>query len=91
MKNLGEDAVELKEFINSTLDAIERGADPKHRSIVGSVEFEVSVNRVVKIGGNTKLYVFTGGGEKSNERLASVKFSISTKVSGGRVVKTKTR
>jgi L-fucose isomerase-like protein len=77
--NRQKDSVELREFINSTLDAIERGADLKHRSVDGSVEFEVTVKRVSREKGGVKLYVFSGGAEKGKERVATVNFSVRTK------------
>lgn len=59
-----DESIELQEFINSTLDAIERGTDLKNRSIQGSVEFEVSVKKISKKDGGVKLYIFTGAAKK---------------------------
>jgi hypothetical protein len=74
-----EKPVELKEFINSTLDAIERGADLKHRSISGPVKFEVTVKKTFKGEGGIKVYVVSGSAKSENENIATVKFSISSK------------
>jgi hypothetical protein len=74
-----EGAVELKDFINSTLDAIERGADLKHRSISGPVEFEVTVRKTFKGEGGIKVYVVSGGVQSKNENIATIKFNISSK------------
>jgi len=76
-----EDAVELKDFINSTMDAIERGADLKHRSISSPVEFEVTVKETRKREGGAKVYVVAGSARSQKENTATIKFSISSKSS----------
>jgi hypothetical protein len=85
-----KDAVELKEFINSTMNAIERGADLKHRSISGSVEFELTVKETNKREGGAKIYVVAGNARSEKENTATIKFNIASKSKPeGAVVKTK--
>ena len=76
-----EHSVELKEFINSTMDAIERGADLKHRSISSPVEFELTVRETRKREGGAKVYVVAGSARSEKENTATIKFSISSKSS----------
>lgn len=71
--------IELEEFIKNVLLQIESGADIGKRSFKDAIEFEVSVSKTEKLGGNVKIYVAQGGGEISKESIAKIKFQIFPK------------
>ena len=71
--------IELEEFIKNALLQIERGADIGKRSFKDAIEFEVSISKIEKIGGNVKIYVAQGEKEISKESLAKIKFQIISK------------
>jgi len=68
--------IELEEFIKNVLLQIERGSNIGKRSFKDAIEFEVSVSKTEKLGGNVKIYVAQGGGEISRESVAKIKFQI---------------
>jgi len=68
--------IELQEFIKTTLEQIESGAEIGKRSFRDTVDFEVSVNKTQKIGGGVKIYVASGEGELNKEHVAKIKFSV---------------
>ncbi len=68
--------IELEEFIRNVLLQIERGAEVGKRGFKDAIEFEVSVSKTEKLGGNVKIYVAQGGGEISRESIAKIKFQI---------------
>ncbi len=68
--------IELEEFIRNVLLQIERGSEVGKRSFKDAIEFEVSVSKTEKLGGNVKIYVAQGGGEISRESIAKIKFQI---------------
>lgn len=68
--------IELEEFIKNVLLQIERGAEAGKRSFKDAIEFEVSVSKTEKLGGNVKIYVAQGGGEISRESVAKIKFQV---------------
>jgi len=68
--------IELSEFVKSTIEQIENGADFSKRDFKGPIEFEVSINKTKKIGGGIKVYVATGEGISENEQVAKIKFKI---------------
>lgn len=68
--------IELEEFIKNVLLQIEKGAEVGKRSFKGAIEFEVSVSKTEKLGGNVKIYVAQGGGEISRESVAKIKFQV---------------
>ena len=68
--------IELEEFIRNVLLQIEKGSDIGKRSFKDAIEFEVSVSKTEKLGGNVKIYVAQGGGEISRESIAKIRFQI---------------
>lgn len=68
--------IQLEEFIKNVLLQIERGAEVGKRSFKDAIEFEVSVSKTEKLGGNVRIYVAQGGGEISRESIAKIKFQI---------------
>lgn len=75
MKNEFE-PIELQEFVKTTLEQIEGGAEIGKRYFKDTVDFEVSVNKTQKIGGDVKIYVASGEGALNQEHVAKIKFSV---------------
>lgn len=71
--------VELQEFVKQTMEAIENGADIESRTICGQVDFEVVINNVKKVDGGIKVYVVSGAGLSSTEKITRIKFSVNPK------------
>lgn len=78
MKNMIE-PIELREFVKSTIEQIESGADFSKRDFKGPIEFEVSINETKKMGGGIKVYVVSGNKISENEQIAKIKFKIYPK------------
>lgn len=68
--------IELEEFIKKTLSEIEKGAEIGKRRFKDAIEFEISISKTQKIGGDVKIYVAKGSGEQSEEKIAKIKFQI---------------
>jgi len=68
--------IELEEFIKKTLSEIEKGAEIGKRSFKDAVEFEISISKTQKIGGDIKIYVAKGEAELSQEKIAKIRFQI---------------
>jgi len=68
--------IELNEFVKSTIEQIENGADFSKRDFKGPIEFEVSISETKKNKGGIKVYVASGDGESENEQVAKIKFKI---------------
>lgn len=68
--------IELAEFIKSTIEQIESGADFSKRDFKGPVEFDITINKTKKIEGGIKVYVASGEGISENEQVAKIKFKI---------------
>jgi len=67
---------ELKDFVSSTIDSIEKGLEGKKYRLSGSIEFEVAVVNVKKKEGGVKLYVVGASGKYGKEELTKIKFKI---------------
>ena len=72
--------IELQEFIQSVLTQIESGAEVGERGFKDAIEFEVTVSKTQKLGGNVKVYIASGGGEVNKESIAKIKFQIYPKL-----------
>lgn len=71
--------IELEEFVRNVLTQIESGAQVGERGFKDAIEFEVTVSKTQKLGGNVKIYVASGGGEVNRESVAKIKFQIFPK------------
>src|SRR5258708_40339385 len=72
--------IELEEFVRSVFSQIESGAQVGERSFKDAIEFEVTVSKTQKLGGNVKIYVASGGGEVNKESVARIKFQVYPKL-----------
>lgn len=72
--------IELEEFIKNALNQIETGVNVMERHFKGTIEFEISISKTEKTGGNVKIYVASGGKEINKESVAKIKFSVYPKI-----------
>lgn len=72
--------IELEEFVRSVLTQIESGAAVGEKGFKDAIEFEVTVSKTQKLGGNIKVYVASGGGEVNKENVAKIKFQVYPKM-----------
>lgn len=67
---------ELKDFVSSTIDSVEKGLEGKKYRLSGSIEFEVAVVNVKKGEGGVKLFVVDASGKFGKENITKIKFKI---------------
>jgi len=66
--------VELEEFVEETIKQLESAAGTRY--FEGGIEFEVAVTETKKVDGSLKIYVASGKGEASTERIQKIRFKI---------------
>ena len=66
---------ELKNFIRSTIENIEKGLK-KGYELIGDIEFEVAVVNLKKVGGGLRLLVVDASGKYSKEAVTKIKFRV---------------
>jgi len=71
--------IEIKEFISQLVNQIESGVDTEQRDISGTIDIEVSVEKVTSKGGGLKVYVVSGEAGSQKQQIAKAKFSVHPK------------
>lgn len=80
--------IELQEFIKTTIAEIEAGIEIGKRFLKDYIEFEISISKTEKLGGNVKVYVASGGKEINKESIAKIKFQVYPHYPSNKTLKT---
>lgn len=70
------DPIEVKELISRAINDIENGVDIEKRIIEGPINFNITVSKTSRIGGDIKLYVAQGGKSMDDSQIATISFSV---------------